>query len=132
MSVTFQRGAGCKFKERLIIWTFNRRTHPVSLILVHAGVGQRCRARDVEAPAMLPTTRAHVTALRGFNAKTHFARRPKIARSSTPRDVQPYQLSPASGRHMNDPPRALGVEHDAPGHLRLDGHVAVDAERRTA
>eukprot|EP00964_Phaeocystis_antarctica_P004989 scaffold2717_cov67-Phaeocystis_antarctica.AAC.3 len=33
---------------------------------------------------------------------------------------------------MDDPPRSLGVEHDAPGHLRLDGHVAVDAERRTA
>eukprot|EP00964_Phaeocystis_antarctica_P108990 scaffold73463_cov66-Phaeocystis_antarctica.AAC.1 len=48
------------------------------------------------------------------------------------RDAQPDQLSPASGRDIDDPPRSLGVEHDAPGHLRLDGHVAVDAERRTA
>eukprot|EP00964_Phaeocystis_antarctica_P094585 scaffold61261_cov66-Phaeocystis_antarctica.AAC.3 len=32
----------------------------------------------------------------------------------------------------DDPPRSLGVEHDAPGHLRLDGHGAVDAERRAA
>eukprot|EP00964_Phaeocystis_antarctica_P004981 scaffold2716_cov64-Phaeocystis_antarctica.AAC.6 len=64
---------------------------------------------------------------RGFKAgaKTHEDRSP-------PRDVQPDQLSPASGRDIHDPPRSLGVEHDAPGHPRLDGHVAVDAERRTA
>ena len=30
------------------------RAHPVSLISVHAGVGQRCRARDVEPPTILP------------------------------------------------------------------------------
>eukprot|EP00964_Phaeocystis_antarctica_P014420 scaffold7934_cov62-Phaeocystis_antarctica.AAC.5 len=61
---------------------------------------------------------------RGFNAgdKTHIVRSPS-------RDVQPDQLGPASGRDIDDPPRSLGVEHDAPGHLRLDGHVAVDAER---
>eukprot|EP00964_Phaeocystis_antarctica_P009333 scaffold5059_cov72-Phaeocystis_antarctica.AAC.2 len=51
---------------------------------------------------------------------------------SPSRDVQPDQFGPASGRDIDDPPRSLGVEHDAPGHLRLDGHVAVDAERRTA
>eukprot|EP00964_Phaeocystis_antarctica_P129244 scaffold93087_cov67-Phaeocystis_antarctica.AAC.2 len=64
---------------------------------------------------------------RGFNAssKTHICRSPS-------RDVQPDQLSPASGRDMDDPPRSLGVEHDAAGHLRLDGNGAVDAERRTA
>eukprot|EP00964_Phaeocystis_antarctica_P022591 scaffold12559_cov63-Phaeocystis_antarctica.AAC.2 len=44
--------------------------------------------------------------------------------------ARPDQLSPASGGDMDDPPRSLGVEHDAPSHLRLDGHVAVDAERR--
>eukprot|EP00964_Phaeocystis_antarctica_P033491 scaffold18993_cov66-Phaeocystis_antarctica.AAC.1 len=59
-------------------------------------------------------------------AKTH------SVRSSSPRDVQPDQLGPASSRDVNDPPRSLGVEHDAPGHLRLDGHVAVDAERRSS
>ena len=48
------------------------------------------------------------------------------------RDVQPDQLGPASGRDIDDPPRSLGVEHDAPGHLCLNGHVAIDAERRTA
>eukprot|EP00964_Phaeocystis_antarctica_P117224 scaffold81063_cov64-Phaeocystis_antarctica.AAC.1 len=58
-------------------------------------------------------------------AKTHIVRSP-------PRDVQPDQLSPATSRDIDDPPCSLGVEHDAPGHLRLDGHVAVDAERRTA
>eukprot|EP00964_Phaeocystis_antarctica_P158398 scaffold129025_cov42-Phaeocystis_antarctica.AAC.1 len=65
--------------------------------------------------------------MRGFNAgaKTHIVRSPS-------RDVQPDQLCPASGRDIDDPPRSLGVEHDAPGHLSLDGHVAVDAERRTA
>eukprot|EP00964_Phaeocystis_antarctica_P023608 scaffold13189_cov64-Phaeocystis_antarctica.AAC.2 len=51
---------------------------------------------------------------------------------SSSRDVQPDQLSPASSRDIDDPPRSLRVEHDAPGHLRLDGHVAIDAERRTA
>eukprot|EP00964_Phaeocystis_antarctica_P011137 scaffold6125_cov69-Phaeocystis_antarctica.AAC.1 len=57
--------------------------------------------------------------------KAHIVRSPS-------RDAQPDQLSPASGRDIHDPPRSLGVEHDAPGHLRLDGHFAVDAERRTA
>eukprot|EP00964_Phaeocystis_antarctica_P066068 scaffold39905_cov80-Phaeocystis_antarctica.AAC.2 len=45
-----QRGDGCKFK---------RRAHPISLISVHVGVGQRCRAFDNDPPAMLPTMRAH-------------------------------------------------------------------------
>eukprot|EP00964_Phaeocystis_antarctica_P079573 scaffold49583_cov71-Phaeocystis_antarctica.AAC.4 len=57
-------------------------------------------------------------------ARAHITRTP-------PRDVQPDQLSPASGRDIDDSPCSRGVEHDAPGHLRLDGHVAVDAERRT-
>eukprot|EP00964_Phaeocystis_antarctica_P012161 scaffold6709_cov69-Phaeocystis_antarctica.AAC.2 len=91
---------------------FKRRAHKGSEISVHVGVGQRCRAHDVESPAeSLP--------------KPHIVRSPS-------RDVQPDQLSPASGRDIDDPPRSLGVEHDAPGHLRLDSHVAVDAERRTA
>ena len=34
---------------------FERRAHKVSLIRVHVGVGQRCRAEDVESPAPLPT-----------------------------------------------------------------------------
>ena len=55
-----------------------------------------------------------------------------IVRSISSRDDQPDQLGPASGRDIDDPSRSLGVEHDAPGYLRFDGHVAVDAERRTA
>ena len=30
--------------------------HPTSLIIVHVGVGQRCRTSDVESPAILSTT----------------------------------------------------------------------------
>eukprot|EP00964_Phaeocystis_antarctica_P058455 scaffold34678_cov71-Phaeocystis_antarctica.AAC.3 len=32
-----------------------------SLIIIHIGVGQRCRARDVESPAILPTMSTRVT-----------------------------------------------------------------------
>ena len=32
-----------------------KHAHLLSLILVHIGVDQRCRARDVESPAILPT-----------------------------------------------------------------------------
>eukprot|EP00964_Phaeocystis_antarctica_P044200 scaffold25400_cov73-Phaeocystis_antarctica.AAC.1 len=34
---------------------FKRQAHQISLISVHVGVGQRCRAIDVESPAILPT-----------------------------------------------------------------------------
>eukprot|EP00964_Phaeocystis_antarctica_P026637 scaffold15011_cov61-Phaeocystis_antarctica.AAC.3 len=53
-----------------------------------------------------------------------------MIQAAVQRHARPDQLSPASGRDIDDPPRSLGVEHDAPGHLRLDGHGAVDAERR--
>ena len=33
---------------------FKRRAHIASLIIVHVGVGQRCRAPDGESPALLP------------------------------------------------------------------------------
>eukprot|EP00964_Phaeocystis_antarctica_P046098 scaffold26581_cov60-Phaeocystis_antarctica.AAC.2 len=45
------------------------------------------------------------------------------------RGFNPDQLSPASGRDPDNPARSHGVEHNAPGHLRLNGHGAVDAER---
>ena len=64
-------------------------------------------------------------AMSSMLAKTHIVRDPSP-------NVQPDQLGPASSRDIDDPPRSLGVEHGAPGHLRLDGQVAVDAERRTA
>eukprot|EP00964_Phaeocystis_antarctica_P040351 scaffold23068_cov70-Phaeocystis_antarctica.AAC.2 len=44
---------------------FRGRAHIASFISVHVGVGQRCRARDVEPPASLPITRAHVTFQQG-------------------------------------------------------------------
>ena len=44
---------------------FKRRAHPISLILVHVGVGQRCRAPDKESPAALPTMSTHMTFQRG-------------------------------------------------------------------
>eukprot|EP00964_Phaeocystis_antarctica_P089736 scaffold57308_cov59-Phaeocystis_antarctica.AAC.2 len=34
---------------------FRTRAHKASLISVQVGVGQRCRALDVESPAILPT-----------------------------------------------------------------------------
>ena len=50
---------------------FNRRAHPVSPVLVHVGVGQRCRAaiKDEESrSAPLPSTSAHTFILkRSFN-----------------------------------------------------------------
>ena len=39
-----------------IFWTFKRRAHINSLIIVHVGVGQRCFALDPESPAILSTT----------------------------------------------------------------------------
>ena len=38
-----------------IFWTFKRRAHINSLIIVHVGVGQRCRAMDQESSTTLPT-----------------------------------------------------------------------------
>jgi hypothetical protein len=57
---------------------FNRRAHMVSPILVHVGVGQRCRAADHgESPAILPTmsTVAHIMmgAHGRFNRRALFA-----------------------------------------------------------
>ncbi len=48
-----------------IFWTFKRRAHIQSLILVHVGVGQRCCALDPESPAILQTMSTHVTFQRG-------------------------------------------------------------------
>eukprot|EP00964_Phaeocystis_antarctica_P030641 scaffold17321_cov70-Phaeocystis_antarctica.AAC.2 len=60
---------------------FKRRAHGSSLILVHVGVGQRCRARviDVESSAILPTMstrnvpagRWNVTCVGSIRRKTH-------------------------------------------------------------
>eukprot|EP00964_Phaeocystis_antarctica_P002395 scaffold1237_cov67-Phaeocystis_antarctica.AAC.2 len=133
-----------------------RRAHMSRFVRIHVGVGQRCRALDVESPAILQTTSTrnvpaaldNETLRYGFNLSRQLTILATLSRRwnacgfnasetthvalSPSRDVQPDQLSPASGRDIHDPPRSLGVEHDAPGHLRLDGHVAVDAERRTA
>ena len=57
---------------------FNRRAHLASPILVHAGVGQRCRAGDDESPAKLPTMSTRdipagrwMRAQGGFNRRAH-------------------------------------------------------------
>ena len=42
-----------------------RRTHLVSLISVDVGVCQRCRARDVEPPTILPTMSTRYVPQRG-------------------------------------------------------------------
>ena len=47
------------------------------------------------------------------------------------RDVQPVQLGPATEGDIEGPPLTRGVNYNTSGHLRLDGHVAVYAERRT-
>ena len=55
-----------------------RRAHIDSLISVHVGVGQRCRARDVEPPTRLPIMSTHIVSagrwvkVQGMvNASTH-------------------------------------------------------------
>ena len=56
------------------------RAHIVSLILIHVGVGQRCRATDVESPAILPTTSTrNVPAGRWMEAQEQFKRRAHIS-----------------------------------------------------
>ena len=55
---------------------FKRRAHRSSLILVHVGVGQRCRARDAESPAILPTmSTRNVPAGRWMRVQGMFERR---------------------------------------------------------
>ena len=59
---------------------FKRRAHLVSPIRVHVGVGQRCRALDVESPTNLPTTSTHnVPAGRWIEAQGQFKRRAHLA-----------------------------------------------------
>ena len=49
---------------------------PFSLVLVHVGVGQRSRARDVEPPAILPTmSTRNVPAGRWMKVQGMFKRR---------------------------------------------------------
>eukprot|EP00964_Phaeocystis_antarctica_P063007 scaffold37784_cov83-Phaeocystis_antarctica.AAC.1 len=43
----------------------SRKAHIVSFILVHVGVGQRCRPPDVESPAILPTMSTRNVTQRG-------------------------------------------------------------------
>ena len=52
------------------------------------------------------------------------------AHHSPSRDVQPNQLRLSARHDGDDAPSSFGVEYDASGHLRLDGHVAIDAECR--
>ena len=55
---------------------FKTRAHMASPILVHIGVGQRCRAINEESPAILPTVRTrNVPARRWMKAQEMFKRR---------------------------------------------------------
>ena len=45
-------------------------------------------------------------------------------------NVQPDQLGRPARLYHKDPAPTLGIEHHASGNLRLDGHGAVDADRR--
>ena len=58
-----------------------------------------------------------------FNRRAHIVSLPSL-------DVQPDELSPASGSDIDDAPHSLGIEHNPSSHLRLNGHVSVNAERR--
>eukprot|EP00964_Phaeocystis_antarctica_P107180 scaffold71942_cov69-Phaeocystis_antarctica.AAC.2 len=126
---------------------FKRRAHLASLILVHVRVGQRCRARDVESSAVLPTmsTRnvpagrwrkcrrrfiiyanhedAHSNqSVQGRMCSTHASQfnnaRAHPSRSS--RDIQPNQPGRPARLDLEDPAPTMAIEHHASGHLRLD------------
>ena len=59
---------------------FKWRAHPGSLIGVHVGVGQRCRAHDVESPAILPTmNKRNVPAGHWMIVQGNFRRRAHLA-----------------------------------------------------
>eukprot|EP00964_Phaeocystis_antarctica_P136884 scaffold101375_cov60-Phaeocystis_antarctica.AAC.2 len=51
--------------------------------------------------------------------------------SISSRDIQPNQPGCPARLDLEDPAPTIGIEHHASEHLRLDGHGAVDADRRT-
>ena len=72
---------------------FKRRAHIASLILVHIGVGQRCRALNVESPALLPTTSTrNVPAGRWMKGQGKGGRRAHII-SEVVMDIAAFKVS---------------------------------------
>ena len=68
---TYDVPAGCWIRAQ---GGFNKRAH-ISLVLIHVGVDQRCRAPDVEPPAKLPNmSTCHVPAGRWMRAQARFKR----------------------------------------------------------
>eukprot|EP00964_Phaeocystis_antarctica_P066070 scaffold39905_cov80-Phaeocystis_antarctica.AAC.4 len=61
----------------------SRKAHIVSFILVHVGVGQRCRARDVESPALLPTMSTRHVTQRGRWTMGYYAMWVQLSRGLT-------------------------------------------------
>eukprot|EP00964_Phaeocystis_antarctica_P058930 scaffold34975_cov66-Phaeocystis_antarctica.AAC.4 len=61
---------------------------------------------------------------------TRVDHQPTTKGGQPPRDIKTDQFGRATGLDIDDAAQSLGVEHDAPGHLRLDGDGAVDAQRR--
>ena len=64
--------------------------------------------------------------------KAHVFKNARAHISCSSRDIQPNQPSRPTRHDMNDPAPTIGIEHHSSGHLRLDGHGAVDADRRTS
>eukprot|EP00964_Phaeocystis_antarctica_P065898 scaffold39802_cov64-Phaeocystis_antarctica.AAC.1 len=58
---------------------------------------------------------------------TRVDHQPTTKGGQPPRDIKTDQFGRATGLDIDDAAQSLGVEHDAPGHLRLDGDGAVPA-----
>ena len=54
----------------------------------------------------------------------------KYSRGISSRDIQPNQPCRSTRLDGEDPAPTICIEHHTTGHLRLDGHGAIDADRR--
>eukprot|EP00964_Phaeocystis_antarctica_P161347 scaffold133318_cov72-Phaeocystis_antarctica.AAC.2 len=90
--VTFPSGRWMKVHGQ-----FERRAHIFSLISVHVGVGQRCRAPDGESPATLPTTSTrNVPAGRWMQVRRKFKMQADII-SGVVMDIAAFKISHSVG-----------------------------------
>ena len=71
---------------------FKWRAHLVSLISVHVGVGQHCRARDVESPALPTMSTRNVPAGRWRKRRRRFKKRTH-RRSVVVMDITAFKVS---------------------------------------
>ena len=94
--------------------------HRRSLIRVHAGVGQRCRARDVESSAILPprSTR-NVPAGRWMNVQVKFKMQADII-SGVVMDIAAFKVSHSVGCDKDSTALRIARAGQAPLH-RGDG-----------